>query len=103
MLQLGSQNGVKIEKKIETKNDQNFDASWDRFWGGFSRIWGAKMEPCWHPNGAQDGCYLENTEKTKYKNKMICEAKLCRAEQGGSMVVLAYLLSVAISSSSSVY
>ena len=59
--QVGSQTKPKW-RKIKAKIDQNFDASWDRFWGGFWGIWGAKMEPCWHPNGAQDGSYVENTE-----------------------------------------
>ena len=35
---------------IDAKIDQKFDASWDRFLGGFGRILEAKMEPCWHPN-----------------------------------------------------
>ena len=38
-LQVGPQNGTKIEK-IKAKNDQNFDASWGRFFkdfGGFGR------------------------------------------------------------------
>ena len=41
-----SQNGEKIDAKI----DQKFNASWDRFLEGFGRILEAKMEPCWHPN-----------------------------------------------------
>ena len=56
-----SQNGEKIDAKI----DQKFDASWDRFLRGFGRILGAKMEPCWQPKETQDGSYLESTEHHK--------------------------------------
>ena len=36
------------------------DASWDRFLGGFWRILGAKMEPCWHQNRTQNPCEHRN-------------------------------------------
>ena len=52
----------KNRSKIDAKIDQKFDASWDRCLGGFGRILGAKMEPCWHPKGTQDGSYLESTK-----------------------------------------
>ena len=41
-----SQDGQKIDAKI----DQKFDASWDRFLGGFWWILEGKMEPSWHQN-----------------------------------------------------
>ena len=60
-LQVGFQNQPKIDAKI----DRKFDASWDRFLKGFWRILGARMEPCWHPKGTQDVCYLKSTENQK--------------------------------------
>ena len=44
-----SQNGEKIEAKI----DQNFDASWGRIFEGFWWIWEGKMEPSWDQNRPQ--------------------------------------------------
>ena len=52
----GSQN----EEKIDAKIDQKFDASWDRFLGGFWKILGAKMEPSWHQNRTPNPCERRN-------------------------------------------
>ena len=54
-----------MEKNIDAKIDQKIDASWDRFLGGFGRILGAKMKPCWHPKGTPNGSYFECTENQK--------------------------------------
>ena len=45
-----SQNGPKIDAKI----DQNFDGFRDRFLEGFWWILGAKMEPSWGKNGMEN-------------------------------------------------
>ena len=57
--------GFPKRPKIDVKIDQKFDASWDRFGGGFWKILGAKMEPCWHPKGTQDASYLKSTGSQK--------------------------------------
>ena len=46
----GSQN----EEKIDAKIDQKFDASWDRFLGGFYWILGTKIDPSWYQNGIKN-------------------------------------------------
>ena len=50
----GSQN----EEKIDAKIDQKFDASWNRFLGGFWWILGTKIEPSWHQDGIKNRCQL---------------------------------------------
>ena len=64
----GAKLGCKMELKCiqsrvvqMTKNKFNIRGSWDRFLIDFWMILGGQMEPCWRPNGAQDGSYLENT------------------------------------------
>ena len=54
-----SQNGSKIDLKI----DQIFDASWNRFLKGFWWILGGKLEPSWHQHRVKNRCYLENVGK----------------------------------------
>ena len=44
-----SQNGEKIDAKIDLK----FDASWNRFLKGFWWILGGKMEASWHQNATK--------------------------------------------------
>ena len=42
-----SQNGIKIDAKI----DRNIDGFGNRFWKGFWSILGGKMEASWNQNG----------------------------------------------------
>ena len=47
-----SQDGSKINAKMH----HFFDASWNRFLGGFWWILGTKIEPSWHQNGIKNRC-----------------------------------------------
>ena len=57
--------GLPNRSNIDVKIDKKIDASWDRFFEGFLKILGARMEPCWHPKGTQDASYLKSTENQK--------------------------------------
>ena len=62
-----SQNGIKIDAKI----DRNIDGFGNRFVKGFWSMLGGKMEASWNQNGIKIRSYLENAAKQKVLIKPI--------------------------------